>query len=100
MTAHADCLRMGNDYHVIARRAKPDVAISWYCVRNRTMLQEIATAFGLAMTAVEGSWFFCLAWLDDQRGRRRHCPPPYIAALDIQSKHGQTAECVLQYGAE
>ena len=29
---------------VIARRAKPDVAISWYCVRLRTFPQEIAAA--------------------------------------------------------
>ena len=51
---------MGNNHHVIARRTKSDVAISWCCVRNRTMLQEIATASGLAMTAGDGSWFFSL----------------------------------------
>ena len=28
---------------VIARRAQPDAAISWYCVPFRTRFQEIAT---------------------------------------------------------
>ena len=37
----------------MARRAKPDEAISWYCVCNRTILQEIATAFGRAMTEMD-----------------------------------------------
>ena len=32
----------GSHYHVIARRAKPDVAISWYTAENRTMAQEIS----------------------------------------------------------
>ena len=35
---------------VIARRAQPDVAISWYGVQICTKEQEIATACGLAMT--------------------------------------------------
>ncbi len=35
-------------------RARKGVAISWYCVRFRTLYQEIATAFGLTMTNL---WF-------------------------------------------
>ena len=35
---------------VIARRAKPDEAISWNRVSNHRICQEIATACGLAMT--------------------------------------------------
>ena len=38
----------GSDNHVIARPQA--VAISWYAVQIRTMSQEIATPFGLAMT--------------------------------------------------
>ena len=33
---------------------RSDVAISWYIVRICTISQEIATAFGLAMTVVVG----------------------------------------------
>ena len=36
---------------VIARRVKPDVAISWYRARIQTPYQEIPTAFGLGMTS-------------------------------------------------
>ena len=32
------------------------MAISWYIVRICTISQEIATAFGLAMTVVVGRW--------------------------------------------
>ena len=32
------------------------MAISWYIVRICTISQEIATAFGLAMTVVMGRW--------------------------------------------
>ena len=35
---------------------RSDVAISWYIVRICTISQEIATAFGLAMTVVVGRW--------------------------------------------
>ena len=35
---------------------RSDVAISWYIVRICAISQEIATAFGLAMTVVVGRW--------------------------------------------
>ena len=42
---------------VIARRAKPDAAISWYCVRNCTLYQEIAAPSARNDT-VEIGWSF------------------------------------------
>ena len=47
---------------VIARRAKPDVAISWYRVRIRTLFQEIPTGFALGMTR-------SLGWIQSSSAR-------------------------------
>ena len=55
----------------LSLQARKGAAISWYCVRIRTMYQEIATGFALAMT-----WFsdmsFCFDWLIIVVGRRSH----------------------------
>ena len=48
MNAQVGWFLPGKNYCVIARPQA--VAISWYCVENRTWFQEIATPFGLAMT--------------------------------------------------
>ena len=42
--------RPAENHHVIARRSKTDVAISWKGPQHGTPYQEIATACGLAMT--------------------------------------------------
>ena len=50
-------VEQGIDYDVIPRGASP-VGISWQIVRFCTAYQEIATAYGLAMTVVAFRWYF------------------------------------------
>ena len=66
MTVYAAASQTGNNHHVIARRTKSDVAIR---IRSDTQHRplpvgaeekRIATAYDLAMTAGDGSWFFSL----------------------------------------
>ena len=47
-----------SDYHCHCEE-RSDVTISWNHVRIGKRYQEIAAACGLAMTVVDGSWFFC-----------------------------------------
>ena len=39
-------------------RGRQAVGISWYRTQIRTVYQEIATPYGLAMTEEDDSWFF------------------------------------------
>jgi len=60
---------------VIARRAQPDVAISWHCVRIRTRFQEIATP-SARNDMVVGGWIPCFIYHIIEPGRRGHATRP------------------------
>ena len=69
------------------------MAISWNRVPHRTMYQEIATACGLAMTEVDGRWFFCFT-VDLE------CVTICLNSLNWKRriKNGQKDRCVLPGG--
>ena len=57
---NADSVRTGIDHHCHCEE-RSDVAISWYGVGICKILQEIATACGLAMTVQIWGWMRCIS---------------------------------------